>query len=49
MKYWIIGASSGIGKSIAIELDKIGCDMILSSSNSDKLIKASSKLQKNPP
>lgn len=47
MKYWIIGASSGIGKSIAIELDKIGCDMILSSSNSDKLIKASSKLQKN--
>jgi len=41
MKYWIIGASSGIGKSIAIELDKSGHDLILSSGNNNKLRKTS--------
>ncbi len=36
-KYWIIGSSSGIGKELAIKLDTLGCSLILSSRNTDKL------------
>ncbi len=36
-KVWIIGASSGIGQGLAIELNKAGAHVILSARNSDKL------------
>ncbi|MEY3598153.1 MAG: hypothetical protein RL521_575 [Bacteroidota bacterium] len=36
-KVWVIGASSGIGQAIAIELNKAGAFVILSARSSDKL------------
>lgn len=36
-KVWIIGASSGIGQGLAIELNKAGAYVVLSSRSSDKL------------
>lgn len=42
-KIWIIGASSGIGKALAVELDKRGAALILSSRRKDNL----QELQKN--
>ncbi len=38
-KVWITGASSGIGKSLAIELSKMGAELILSSRKIDALEK----------
>ncbi|PIR37466.1 MAG: short-chain dehydrogenase [Alphaproteobacteria bacterium CG11_big_fil_rev_8_21_14_0_20_39_49] len=34
---WIIGASSGIGKELAIQLDALGAKLILTARNKDKL------------
>ena len=36
-KIWITGASSGIGKALAIELSKHGAYMILTARSKDKL------------
>ena len=43
-KYWIIGSSSGIGKSLAKKLDNKGYKLILSSRNESKLHELNSLL-----
>ena len=43
-KYWIIGSSSGIGKSLAKKLDNKGYRLILSSRNESKLHELNSLL-----
>ena len=45
--FWITGASSGIGKSLAIELSKYDVNLILSSRNKN-LLEEVKKLCKNP-
>ncbi len=44
---WVTGASSGIGKEIAIQLSNLGAKVILSARNSDSLIEIKNSL-KNP-
>ena len=44
-KYWIIGSSSGIGKSLAKKLDNKGYSLILSSRNESKLHELNSLLK----
>ena len=39
MKYWIIGASSGIGREIAMQLSELGNEVVVSSSNKSNLEK----------
>lgn len=43
----VTGASSGIGKSIAIECSKMGANLIISGRNSERLSKTFSKLEGN--
>ena len=44
MKALVTGASSGIGRDMAIYLSKIGYDIILVARNEDKLIDVKEKL-----
>lgn len=44
---WITGASSGIGKGLAMELSKQDCKLILSSRNHDQLLEVQKKCE-NP-
>ena len=36
-RIWVTGASSGIGRSVAIKLSKLGAELILTARNRDKL------------
>ena len=36
-RIWVTGASSGIGRSVAIKLSKLGAEVILTARNRDKL------------
>ena len=47
MKALITGASSGIGRDIARELAKIGCDLVLVARDKDKLEEVKSSLNGN--
>ena len=35
--YWIVGASEGLGRSLAQEMNQLGARLILSARNSDRL------------
>ena len=43
---WITGASSGIGKALAIKLSSLGANLVLTSRKEDQLLKVA-KLCKN--
>lgn len=45
MKALITGASSGIGKDIAIELDKLGCDLVLVARDTTRLEEVKNSLK----
>ena len=45
MKALITGATSGIGRDIAVVLSKMGCDLILASRNMDKMKQVKKKLE----
>lgn len=47
MKAFITGASSGIGKAIAIELSNLGYDLILTSKSREKLEKVKKQIKTN--
>jgi short-subunit dehydrogenase len=44
---WIIGASSGMGRELAIGLSKHGANLILSARNQEALVELNSKLGGN--
>ena len=45
---WITGASSGIGASLAVELSKLDCKLILSARNEQKLLETKSQCVGSP-
>lgn len=46
--YWIVGASEGLGRALAIELDRRGVDLILSARNAERLHDLASELSRPP-
>ena len=42
---WIVGASSGIGKELAVQLSEFGANLILSGRNIKELNEVSSQLK----
>lgn len=43
-RYWIVGASAGLGKAVAGELSKLGAEVILSARDGDELEKVAAGL-----
>lgn len=43
-KYWIVGASEGLGRALAIALDKAGAELILSARNKPRLQELADRL-----
>ncbi len=44
-RYWLVGASEGLGKSLAHLMSRMGADLILSARSEDKLIELSDSLR----
>ncbi|OHX67320.1 SDR family oxidoreductase [Flammeovirga pacifica] len=45
--YWVIGASSGIGKQLVISMSQLSCRLIISARNTNALDELKSQYQKN--
>ena len=46
--YWLIGASEGLGRALAIELSRHGCNLILSARNKTRLSELEADLTIRP-
>ena len=42
--YWIVGASEGLGRALAIQLAEVGAKVIISARNEERLIELSEEL-----
>ena len=45
--YWIVGASEGLGRALAIQLAQLGAKVIISARNEERLIELSEELGSN--
>jgi len=45
--YWIVGASEGLGRALAIQLAEVGAKVIISARNEERLIELSEELGSN--
>ena len=43
-KYWLIGASEGLGRALAMQMSRAGAELILSARDADRLADLQSKL-----
>ena len=41
-KYWIVGASEGLGRELVMALSKLGVELVISARNEDRLIELAS-------
>ncbi|MEL0084192.1 MAG: SDR family NAD(P)-dependent oxidoreductase [Paracoccaceae bacterium] len=47
--YWIVGASEGLGRALAIQLAQLGAKVIISARNEERLIELSEELGSSLP
>ena len=45
--YWIVGASEGLGRALAIQLAEVGAKVIISARNEERLIELSEEIGSN--
>ena len=45
--YWIVGASEGLGRALAIQLAQLGAKVIISARNEERLIELSEEIGSN--
>ncbi len=43
-KYWLVGASEGLGRAVAEQMSKLGCQLVLSARSEDRLQELSGSL-----
>ena len=47
--YWIVGASEGLGRALALQLAKIGAQVIISARNEERLLELLSLIHISEP
>ena len=45
--YWIVGASEGLGRALALQLAKIGAQVIISARNEERLLELAEEIGLN--
>ena len=43
-RYWLVGASEGLGRELALQMSKLGVELILSARNADRLAELAAEL-----
>lgn len=43
-KYWLVGASEGLGREVAKELGALGCEVVVSARNADRLAELAAEI-----